>query len=229
MTRMHEPMKPTCPSLAWVLAAGLLLAGCQNQKPSLPELGARFEPKNVYRAVVVLPGDLQRVVLMPVTVATPELATLDQRNQLAQILEEELRKTHRFEVVRATREELRRGFGKDAFSASESLPADLLTRIQSAHSADGVLFIQISSYRAFPPVSIGWELRLVTADQGRTLWSLDETFDASQPEVARAARDHFRSHHTGAAELADPQADLRSPSRFCRYTAQAAWKTLPAR
>jgi hypothetical protein len=177
----------------------------------------------------VLPGDLQRVVLMPVTVATPELATLDHRNQLARILEEELRKAHRFEVVRATPEELRRGFGKESFSAGETLPADLLSRIQSAHSADGVLFVQIASYRPFPPVAIGWELRLVTADQGRTLWSLDETFDASQAEVARSARDYFRSHHTGSAELADPQADLRSPTRFCRYTGQAVWQTLPRR
>ena len=222
-------MKSPNPTHAWLLALGLLLAGCQNTKPSLPELGARFEPKNVYRAVEVLPGDLQRVVLMPITASTPDLATLDHRNQLAQILEEELRKTHRFEVVRATREELRRGFGKDSFSAAESLPADLLTRIQSAHSADGVLFVQISSYRPFPPVSLGWELRLVTADQGRTLWSFDETFDASQAEVARSARDYFKSHHTGASELADPQADLRSPSRFARYTAKAAWQTLPSR
>lgn len=222
-------MKSAYSTGARLLALALLMAGCQSPKPSLPELGARFEPKNVYRAVEVLPGDLQRVVLMPITVSTPDLATLDHRNQLAQILEEELRKTHRFEVVRATREELRRGFGKEAFSATETLPAELLTRIQSAHSADGVMFVQISSYRPFPPVSIGWELRLVTADQGRTLWSFDETFDASQAEVARSARDYFKGHHTGASELADPQADLRSPSRFARYTARTAWQTLPSR
>ncbi|MCE2827610.1 MAG: hypothetical protein LW626_11085 [Verrucomicrobium sp.] len=222
-------MKTIKSSVAWLLAVGLLAGGCESPKPTLPELGARFEPKNVYRAVEVLPGDLQRVVLMPVTIASPELATLDQRNQLAQVLEEELRKTHRFEVVRATREELRRGFGKDAFSAGESLPPDLLTRIQSAHSADGVMFVQISSYRPYPPVAIGWELRLVTADQGRTLWSFDETFDASQAEIARSARDYFKAHHTGASELADPQADLRSPIRFCRYTGDAAWRTLPTR
>jgi hypothetical protein len=222
-------MKNLNPNRSWILAIGLILAGCQTPKPSLPELGARFEPKNVYRAVDVLPGNLQRVVLMPVTLSTPDLATLDHRNQLAKILEEELRKTHRFEVIKATPEELRRGFGKDAFSAGEPLPADLLTRIQSAHSADGVIFAQLASYRPFPPVAIGWELRLVTADQGGTLWSIDETFDASQAEVARSARDYFRGHHTGASELADPQSDLRSPSRFCRYTAQTVWQTLPKR
>jgi len=222
-------MKTLNPNRSWILAVGLILAGCQTPKPSLPELGARFEPKNVYRAVDALPGNLQRVVLMPVTLSTPDLATLDHRNQLAKILEEELRKTHRFEVIKATPEELRRGFGKDAFSAGEPLPADLLTRIQSAHSADGVIFAQLASYRPFPPVAIGWELRLVTADQGGTLWSIDETFDASQAEVARSARDYFRGHHTGASELADPQSDLRSPSRFCRYTAQTVWQTLPKR
>ena len=222
-------MKTLNPNRSWILAIGLILAGCQTPKPSLPELGARFEPKNVYRAVDALPGNLQRVVLMPVTLSTPDLATLDHRNQLAKILEEELRKTHRFEVIKATPEELRRGFGKDAFSAGEPLPADLLTRIQSAHSADRVIFAQLASYRPFPPVAIGWELRLVTADQGGTLWSIDETFDASQAEVARSARDYFRGHHTGASELADPQSDLRSPSRFCRYTAQTVWQTLPKR
>ena len=107
-------MKTLNPNRSWILAIGLILAGCQTPKPSLPELGARFEPKNVYRAVDALPGNLQRVVLMPVTLSTPDLATLDHRNQLAKILEEELRKTHRFEVIKATPEELRRGFGKDA-------------------------------------------------------------------------------------------------------------------
>ena len=95
-------MKTLNPNRSWILAIGLILAGCQTPKPSLPELGARFEPKNVYRAVDALPGNLQRVVLMPVTLSTPDLATLDHRNQLAKILEEELRKTHRFEVIKAT-------------------------------------------------------------------------------------------------------------------------------
>ena len=64
-------MKPVNPPRLWLLALGLLLGGCQNQKLALPELGARFEVKNVYRAVESLPTELQRVVLMPVTVSTP--------------------------------------------------------------------------------------------------------------------------------------------------------------
>jgi hypothetical protein len=110
-----------------------------------------------------------------------------------------------------------------------SLPPDLLARIRTNLVADGVLFVRVHSFRPYPPVSLGWDARLVTVSTGQTLWSIDEAFDAGQADVARAARDYFRDHHTGPSELADPQADLRSPAHFTRYAAQAALATLPAR
>jgi hypothetical protein len=57
----------------------------------------------------------------------------------------------------------------------------------------------------------------------------EEMISSAEADVARAARDYFRAHHTGPAELGDPQADLRSPARFTRYAAQAVSETLPAR
>lgn len=205
-------------------------AGCTTTTPpTLPEVGERYAPQNVYRAVTKLPPEVRRVILMPPTSSPDDSATTDALPALARTLEEELRKTARFELVKASVAELKRGFGRESFSATDTLPADLLSKLKAAHAGDAVLFFRITSYRAYPPVALGLELRLVTTTTGQTLWSVDETFDASQPEVARSAKDYFRTHHTGSAELADPQADLRSATRFSRYAMQAALATVPAR
>jgi hypothetical protein len=213
-----------------LLAAGWLLAlGCSSQKLTLPEVGPRFVPTNVYKAVQKLPPDLRRVAILPFTVHGEDRAANDRIEILSGIFDEELRKLRRFEVVTVSSPELRRWIGRSGISASDPVPPDLLSRIRTNLVADAVMFVRVHSYRPYPPVSLGWDVRLVTSSTGQTLWSVDETFDASQADVARAARDYFRSHHTGASELGDPQADLRSPAHFTRYAAQAALATLPAR
>jgi hypothetical protein len=192
-------------------------------------MGPRFKPANTYRAVQKLPPDFRRVAILPLTTHVDDLADSAHLDQVQRILEEELRKTRKFETLSISRIELSRWIGRRQVSASEPLPADFLARIRTNLVADGVVFVRIHSLRVYPPLSIGLDARLVTTSTGQTLWSSDETFDAGDAEVARSARDYFRAHHTGPAELGDPQADLRSPSHFSRYAAQAAFDTLPAR
>lgn len=215
---------------AAIFGATLFLgAGCSTSKPSLPEIGARHTPQNVFHAVTKLPPDLRRVMLMPPTSSPEDAATTGALPALSRIFEEELRKTARFDVVNIPVTELKRGFGRESFSASDTLPPDLLSRLKTAHTGDAVVFMKVTSYRPYPPVAVGVDIRLVMVNTGQTLWSVDEVFDAAQPAVARSARDYFKEHHTGVAELLDPQADMRSPLKFSRYAMQAALSTVPAR
>jgi hypothetical protein len=226
-------MKPflSCARVLRTCTAAVLLlgAGCASKPLALPEVGPRFVPSNVYKAVQKLPPDLRRVAVLPLTVHGEDRAATERIGILSAIFDEELQKLRRFEVVTVSEADLRRWIGRPRVSASETLPPDLLARIRTNLVADGVLFVRVHSFRPYPPVSLGWDARLVTVSTGQTLWSIDEAFDAGQADVARAARDYFRDHHTGPSELADPQADLRSPAHFTRYAAQAALATLPAR
>lgn len=206
---------------------GLFAAGCETPKPVLPEAGPRFNPSNTYKAVQKLPPDFRRVAVMPFSMDVESLRS--QVPGLQAVFQEELRKTVRFETVTITSADLRQWTGRSSLSASDALPADMLGRIKTNTLADGILFVRIHTYRPFPPVAVGWDARLVTSTTGQTLWSLDEVFDSGDAEVARTARDFFRAHHTGPTELGDPQADLRSPNRFARYSAAAVVHTLPAR
>jgi hypothetical protein len=217
------------PNSLLLAVSTLLVAGCSTPQVALPEIGPRFKPANIYRAVQKLPPDFRRVAILPLTTHGEDLTDSAHLDQVQRILEEELRKTRRFETLSINRTELSRWIGRRQVSASEPLPADFLARIRTNLVADGVVFVRVHSLRVYPPVSIGLDARLVTTSTGQTLWSADETFDAGDADVARAARDYFRAHHTGPAELGDPQADLRSPARFTRYAAQAVSETLPAR
>lgn len=221
--------RPRIPTPLLLAVSAWFAVGCSTSQVALPEVGPRFQPTNIYRAVQKLPPDFRRVAVLPMTTHGEDLTDSAHLDQVQRILEEELRKTRRFETLSVTRNELSRWIGRHKVSASEPLPADFLARIRTNLVADGVMFVRVHSLRVYPPVSIGVDARLVTTSTGQTLWSADETFDAGDADVARAARDYFRAHHTGPAELGDPQADLRSPARFTRYAAQAVSETLPAR
>jgi hypothetical protein len=120
------------PSLALIAAAAtLLVAGCTTPKVALPELGPRFKPANVYRAVQKLPPDFRRVAILPLTTHGEDLTDSAHLDLVQKILEEELRKTRRFETLSVTRMELSRWIGRRQVSASEPLPADFLARIRT--------------------------------------------------------------------------------------------------
>lgn len=228
-----KPPFPSCsPHISFrmgLLVLGLLGFGCSSQKVTLPEFGPRFIPANIQKTVLTLSQELKRIAILPLTVELDNLAAMDRIDSLTSLFEEELRKQQRFEVVSVSPANLQRWFGRPRILATESVPANLLGHIKTNLLADGILFVRVHSYRPYPPVSIGWDLKLVTTSTGQSLWSIDETFDSAQADVARAARDYFRSHHTGHIELGDPQADMRSPGLFSRYAAQAATATLPLR
>ncbi len=228
-----KPPFPSCRPPVWVLTSWLVLGlvgfGCSSPKMTLPEFGPRFIPSNVQKTVLTLPQELKRIAVLPLTVELDNLAAMDRIDSMTSLFEEELRKQQRFEVISVSPANLQRWFGRPRILATESVPADLLSHIKTNLLADGILFVRVHSYRPYPPISIGWDLKLVTTSTGQSLWSIDETFDSAQADVARAARDYFRSHHTGHVELGDPQADMRSPGLFSRYAAQAVTATLPLR
>jgi hypothetical protein len=103
------------------------------------------------------------------------------------ILQSELVKTKKFEVVAASPEMLRTLTGRLAWTGAEILPSDFFGSLQRAYGCDAVLFCQLTTFRAYAPLAVGWRMKLVDARTQKIIWAADEIFDAGEPAVAKDA------------------------------------------
>ncbi len=213
----------------FALAALLLFAGgCNNAgNPTDPSVrGPFFAPRN-YTGVAQLPATLRRVVLLPTGgapgVPVETLASLDL------IMASELQQQARFEVVTIDAAALFRSCGQARFLSSDLLPANLLEVVTRQFDADAVMFVDVTSLSAYPPLTIGFRAKLVALPRGSILWSFDQLFSAGEPSIANGARRHDRRRNPSADGGDLSYTVLQSPARFGDYVAATAFATLPPR
>lgn len=213
--------------LIW-LGLGLLGVGCQSTKVALmdPILGPSYQPGNVFLVRSNLPPTFRRVAVLPLITGRNRSAEAE---MLEPVLLAELAKAKRFELVTVRPEDLRAWTGRETWSVQEELPEDLLATIAERAGCDGVLFPDLSQFRAYPPMLMGWRLALVDAKSANVLWSVDEVFDAGDSAVVNGARRYSNQHLRNQPALEDSRSILLSPTRFGSYTAQTVLATLPGR
>lgn len=211
-----------------VLAPCIGIVGCRSvPRPDGAIFGPFYAPQNV-RAAPALPHSVARVVLLPLTGsdhADPEVL-------------ENIRTVFRTEFTRAARAELavidgdrlQRLVGEHRVRTTEPLPDGFLARIREGTAADAVLFVEVTSFRPYPPLTLGIRARLVTTDSQETLWACDELFDARVAAVRNAARRHAATPAPQPGAPGDlSQTILQNPDRFAAYVAAALFHTLPPR
>ena len=211
------------------LVAALTWTGCAAVLDEIPTAGPVHRPTNIYRGVEKLPKDLKRVAVLPLYSDTKDYATEQVRPGLQKALWSELSKASRFELVAVPAEQLADWTGRRNWGSSEELPEGFLERIKARTGCDGILFCQLTGLRAYPPLAIGWRLRLIDTEGTRVWWAADEWFDAGDAAVANAARQHHMERAPKPKALADPQQILYSPLRFGTYTASVLAATCPTR
>lgn len=216
---------------AAVLAAAclaLLAAGCANlpARAGLVAGEPRHKPVN-HLGEPWLPPEIRRVVLLPVHgggAAEPEtLALLDP------VFAAALQRQMRFEVVPVSRVWCRRYFGQEEFSSAEALPHDFLAQLAREHAADAVLFVDLTVYRDYQPLTLGVRAKLAAVADRRLIWSCDEIFSAAEAAVANSAREQARTGDRADLPVSLSPSVLQSPSRFAAYVAAAVFDTLPPR
>ena len=124
---------------------------------------------------------------------------------------------------------LRRGSGQVNWTGTEVLPPDLLAFLKREYGCDGVLFAELTAYRAYAPLAVGWRLKLVDVRSGQIVWAADEVFDAKRPAVSLAAQ-RFASPGFNLPFLRQENwVAVNSPRQFGGYTAATLLDTLPDR
>jgi hypothetical protein len=214
---------------SWVVGC-VLLGGCACW-PTQP-LGCfppSCPPKNVFLYSPGLPPDIKRVAVLPLTCEAQRADLQDACETLTPILQAELAKTHKFEVVCISPTTLRACTGRSAWKEADALPAGILDAVRNVDGCDAVLFAQLTAFRAYEPLAVGWRLRLVNARTGQTLWAVDELLDAGQPAVQRdAGRYQSEELRTSFADCGD-WVMKHSPRLFAHYATAQVVATLPHR
>ncbi|MFO1497043.1 MAG: hypothetical protein U1G07_01375 [Verrucomicrobiota bacterium] len=213
---------------AATLSPLLLLGGCHSAPLQKVVLGPDYQPSNYHRRSDHLPVDFRRVAVLPITCDSTHADTLAGSQTLEPVFRTELLKTSRFEVNWVSPDDLGRWTGQKQWDADAKLPPDFFAKLRDQLGCDGVLFCRLNRYRPYPPLAIGWNLRLVETAHLETLWAIDELFDGGEPLVVNAARRYENQHQKGTPTTDTPLI-LTSPSRFGQYTAWAALSTLPTR
>jgi hypothetical protein len=211
------------------LAAGLV--GCAHTPiRDGAKAGPFFEPSNVLTASQ-LPANIRRVLLLPLSSDGLAL-TEDHLAPLDATFLTELTRTARFEIVTVSRGQLAQLTGLRQVSSTTQLPPaflDHLLNIYNEFAADGILFVDLTTYSPYPPLTVGVRTKLAHVRDSQILWASDLLFSAADPLVANSARRHAlrSSRHAGQGDLS--HTILQNPTRFAEYVAATTFATLPQR
>jgi hypothetical protein len=205
-----------------------VLAGCTTM-PVIRNAGPGrgYQPDNIFKLAPTLPMDLRRVALLPLSSSDQRAELLAGCEAVEPVLVAELIKAKRFEVVQVSPQALRSLTGRDHWSAAENLPPEFFDALREACGCEAILFAELTEYRAYTPVAIGWRLRLVDAHTGIALWASDELLDSRNPGVAVAARRCQSREQRSFGETGGDWAVLHSPRRFAQYSVAQLFDTLP--
>jgi hypothetical protein len=214
---------------AGLFALGAVLGGCQSAPQPFSLLQRSYHPDNVFADAPKLSPSFQRVAVLPVTPETAQGDLPEGCVALTPVLLDQLVKAKRFEVVAVDAGRLRRATGRTTWTGAETLSADFLAYLRREYGCDGVLFAELTAYRAYAPLAVGWRLKLVDARSGAVIWAVDEVFDAARPDVARGVQRFTVPGLKLPLFYEDNWVAVNSPSQFGRYSAAALLETLPGR
>lgn len=207
----------------------IFVSGCETITMTDSVFGPSYVPTNVSVASPRLPENCRRVAMLPLAAASADATWEQGRQDLEPVVRTELTKCGRFEAIFVSTSQMSEWTTKRSWRATDVLPADMLARVHSETGCDAILFIELSDYRPYPPVAIGWKARLVEWPSRRDLWAVDEVFDSGREKVVNAARRYQMEQQKLSGALQESRSILASPRRFAQYTLQALFETLPAR
>jgi len=207
----------------------ILVAGCALTPSGRRTTVSPYKPTNVSQPQAGLPESIRRVAILPIPRSRTDANQAAGADSLEPLFITELNKRNRFEVIPVSPEQLHALTGGSAWTADDRLPAEFFERLRQATGCDAVVFVSLTTFRAYPPLQAGWKARLVDCQQHLTWWAVDEVFDAGSDAVAVAAGAFAKSQLNSPDAALDGAVVLRSPRRFGQYSAYAIVSTLPGR
>ena len=212
--------------LTIILSVIFVLSSCRKFKEE--EVVAKadpFKPTNIY-PVERLPLHFTRVVLLPCFHQDSDSTILKFCDQ---VFYQELAQERIFEIIQLSTDDLHNIIGHKRLPSTGKLPANFLKMIEDYTGANGVLFVDLDSYKPFRPMSLGVRSKLVDLKTGEFMWAIDETFDAGHASVIVGASQFQEISQVRALSDRTNGSVLHSPRNFTKYVASTIFSTLPKR
>jgi hypothetical protein len=184
-----------------------------------------YIPSNLY-PTERLPTYFNRVAVMPCFHIDPSSDVLNFGDE---VFFKELSKVGIFEPISVSRKFCSDSFGREQISSSDALPDNFLKRLSEQFGANGVLFIELHSYKPYRPLSIGVRAKLVDLKSGEFVWAIDETIDTGDASVMVSANLYQRGKYVQALSQKTSSSILHSPRLFTKFVAHTLFTTLPNR
>ena len=184
-----------------------------------------YKPTNLY-PVERLPTYFNRLAVMPCYHPVPSSPVLTFGDD---VFVKEMSKFGVFEPISVSTKFCKDFFGKERLSSSETLPENFLKILVEKFGANGVLFIDLHSFKAYRPLSLGVRAKLVDLKSGEFMWAIDETIDSGEASVMVAANLYQRGNHVQALSEKTSSSILQSPRLFSKFVAHTLFSTLPNR
>ena len=188
-----------------------------------------YHPSNIFMAAGKLSAKLLRVAVLPLAAETESGSLPEGCSALTPVVWEQAVKSKRFEAITIDATKLRAATGRAAWTGGEVLPADFFEFLRREYACDAVLFGELTQFRAYAPLAVGWRFKLVDVNTGSVIWAADEIFDAADTRVAKAAQRFEHPKPLIPFMESGDWAILNSPRRFGSFSAAALLETLPAR
>ncbi|MGH7868841.1 MAG: hypothetical protein ACREP9_14720 [Candidatus Dormibacteraceae bacterium] len=225
LTHLHREANAALAPAKFAAAclALVFLAGC-----AAPQVRSDdHNTLNTFNWTPMLPADLRRVALLPITCEGKTLDDTEGRDALEPILQAELARTKRFEVVSISPEALEKQTGKPFLCDDDLLPSDLFDWLKNSCGCDAVLFCRLTSFQAYPPLTVGWRMRLVHLRSRNTLWAADQVFDAGQGTPCPQSRLPQWLGLGCPAQTTEEWLQQNSPRHFGQMALAKLFSTLP--
>jgi len=190
-------------------AALLLTTGCQTilrpRAVDAPNLAAAKVASD-YQVY-----DLARVGVLPVTCHD---ATLEEREQLQEIVYNEFSQVVDYELVLLTEDDLAEVIASDPYLRG-GYQGETVLGISERFNLDGLLVTIVSNRKAFPPQKLNVQADLVATETGMAIWHAAVSLQADRPDV----RLGVEAFYGNGSPMSDDSwtGALLSPSRFARF------------
>jgi hypothetical protein len=227
-TRRQEKIWRVVRSAGFTAVCGVLVS-CQTAPVHTTVFRREFRPDNVFVYPPRFALEFRRVAVLPLAPAAANGDLPAGCEALSPVLFEQVVQTKKFEAVPVDAAHLSQRMGRAQWTGREVLPTDFFAYLRREYDCDGVLFAELTAFRPYSPLAVGWRFKLVDARTGQVMWSADELFDAARPEVLRAAGHFDEGKPVFPMVTAKEWAVANSPRRFGRYSAAALLDTLPER
>ena len=203
-----------------------VFSGCRKFKQE--KIVAKAEPYKVTNLYPIerLPPYFNRVVVLPVFTRDQDSPLLEFADQ---VFQQELIQEKIFETIHLPPDKMKEIFGAKRVSSVDPLPNNFLSRLEFETQANGVLFIEILSYRPYRPISLSVRSKLVDIKTGELTWAVDEMIDAGHASVQVSAQQFQSNSQDRALSQKTQGSAIQSPRVFTKFAASMIFDTLPNR